>query len=171
MDDSDIEFFEEALAEEGVEDVTIEHYRDSVRQAEIIHVKKYVNGEKIGVEEAITIRELIATPDKKQLLATRAAMVARKFRDFLTEKHQWGENVVLFELVDDNSVTCLHCRAEASMEDIKQLPVQMSETAVPNPTIEYKTSYPEAKIRMTLLALLKGECDPRCPNSPDDRKI
>jgi len=172
MDDHvDIDFFEKALAEEGLTDVEVQHYREPTRQAEVLRVRKEVNGERMGIDHQLSDREIMQMPDIKQHLATLAGQTARQFQEYVTERHEWGKNSVLLDLNEDYEATCYRCGAEASMDDLERTAVPLAETAVPQPVTSDYRSLSQTKLRMTLLALLKGECEPFCPNSPGDRKI
>lgn len=169
MDDQvDVDFFKEALAEEGLTNVEVEHYREPTRAAEILRVRKKVNGERMGIDHSITDREIAQIDNLKQHMAMLAGQTARQFQEYVTEQHEWGENAVLLDLNEDYDATCYRCGAEVSMDDLERTAVPLAETAVPNPVTRDYRSLPTTKLRFTLLALLKGECEPFCPNSPHD---
>lgn len=163
------DFFNKSLKEEGVTNVDVEQYYDPTR-GEVLRVRKNANGEKIGMEHTITDYELTQIDDVKKHMAMLAGKTVRAFKDHITERHEWGENAIRLDLNEAYNATCLRCGAEASMEDLQSKPVSLSETAVPQPSTDGYESLPTYKLRLTLLALLKRECDPFCPNSPHDRK-
>jgi hypothetical protein len=169
MDDTvDVDFFEKALAEEGLTDVTVLQYREPANMCEVIRVRKEVNGERMGIDHQISDRELMQIDDVKQHMAMLAGRTARQFQEYVTERHEWGENSVLLDLNEDYDATCYRCGAEVSMDDLDPTAMPMAETAVPQPVTSDYRMLSNEKLRFTLLALLKGECEPFCPNSPHD---
>jgi len=171
-DHVDVDFFEKALAEEGLTDVTVQQYREPQYGAEVLRVRKEVNGERMGIDHQISDREIMQIDDLKQRLAMLAGQTARQFQEYVTERHEWGENSVLLDLNEDYDATCYRCGAEVSMDELERTAVPLAETAVPQPVTSDYRSLSNTKLRMTLLALLKGECEPFCPNSPvDDRTV
>lgn len=169
-DHVDINFFEQALAEEGLTGVDVSRYRDSTTMSEVIHVTKTVNGERVAAEESISDRQIEQTDDIKKHMATLAARMARQFDEALTEQHNWGEKCVKLDLTEDFTASCLRCGAEVSMDNLERGSLSMAETAVPRPSPPSYEALPAIKLRMTLLALLKGECRAFCPNSPMNEK-
>jgi len=170
-DHVDVDFFKEALAEEGLTDVDVQEYRDPQYQSNVIRVQKHVNGQRIASEHKISDREMTQIDDIAQHLATLAGRTARQFQEHITERHKWGENSVLLDLNESYDATCHRCGAEVSMDDLERTAVSVAETAVPQPVTSDYRSLSNTKLRMTLLALLKDECETFCPNSAHDRKI
>lgn len=170
-DTVDVDFFEEALKTEGLTNATVTHYRDAVRGTEVLRVKKRVDGEKIVNEQHITDREIIRIDNIQKHMAMLAAEIAREFEELITERREWGENCVALDLKDSLSATCHRCGTEVSMDDLRGGSMFMAETAAPRPPTPSFKNLPPVKIRLTLLALLRDECDPMCPNSPMDRNF
>ena len=176
MDDQvDVDFFKEALAEEGLTNVEVEQYYEPTRAAEVLRVRKTVNGERMGIDHSITDREIMQIDNLKQHMAMLAGQTARQFQEYVTERHEWGENSVLLDLNEDYDATCYRCGAEVSMDDLEATAMPVAETAVPNPVTRDYRNLSNQKLRFTLLALLKGECEPFFPISPhapaDHRKL
>lgn len=166
----DVDFFEKSLRSEGLHDVDVSMQNSPTKMGQTIRVTKRVNGEKVCVSHEIS-EHMINQINMSQHLATLAAQTSRQFEEYLTEQHEWGENSVRLDLNECYDATCFRCGAEASMDDLASKPVSLSETAVPQPPTDNYQSLPKYKLRLTLLALLKRECEPICPNSPRDRKV
>lgn len=167
--DVDVDFFEKSLNEAGLTGAEVAHYDDPARMQETIQVRKIVGGEKIGVDQTINHRQLAQMDDPKQHLARLAEETVRQFDDYLTEHHKWGRKSVKLDLKEDIKATCHMCGSEVSIEDqLERAGASLSETAVPHPKPSSYDQLPTSKIKMTLLALLRDECEPRCPHSPKD---
>lgn len=161
------EIFKDALEAEGVTDADVLTHDDKYGNRKI-NVRKQVNGDIISADFTISDRELAQLNNVKKHVATLASRAARDLKERLTEQHKWGEKAVELDLKEDKTATCLRCGAEVSIDDLQDSPVGMSETAVPQPVTYSADSLPPLKLRMALLALLKDECEPQCPNSPVD---
>lgn len=161
------EFFRESLREEGL-DAEVKHRVDHERMADIFRITKTINGEEEHIDRSFTFREQAEDEHIKQKLAYDAASVARAFDEYLTERVEWGESCVQFDMKEGHTATCFRCGAEVDIDDFPQRSPRMAETAVPQPTYSTVDSLPPVKIKMTLQAMLKNECDPMCPNSPQD---
>jgi len=174
MDDPvDADFFEQALKAEGLSNVEVLQYREPADMCEVIRVRSEVGGERVGMDHRISEREVMEIDDMHQHMATLAAQTARQFDEYLTEQVEWGEKSVRLDLKQDYEATCFRCGAEVSLDDLRTTAPRMAESAHPHPQVTDPRNLPQPKIRMTLLALLRGECDGMCPNSPDStyRKI
>lgn len=158
--------FREALKEEGLSDVEVNHYHEVSRMADVFEVRKYAGDEKLGVKKTITDQERVQINDIDQHIAYLASDVARSFESYLTERVEWGENCVQLDLTEEYTATCFRCGSESSLDELRRGPVGMAEAAVPNPPVNNLDALPDLKKRMTLLALLRDECENWCPNSP-----
>jgi len=76
-----------------------------------------------------------------------------------------GDSCVQFDMKEGHSATCFRCGAEVDIYYFPQRTLRMAETEVPQPTYSTVDSLPPVKIKMTLQAMLKDECEPMCPNS------
>jgi len=156
MDDNiDIDFFIDALKEEGLENVEVSEYRDVSSSSNIIRVRSNIGGEPFVKEICISDTKLMKIDNIKQHLATIATQIAQQFESELTEYFRWGEKVVKFDLKNNYKATCYHCSAEVTINDLD--------------TRSRPSELGHEKMKMTLLALLTEECHNMCPNSIDRR--
>jgi hypothetical protein len=170
-DGSFVDFFKDALEAEGLSEVDVKTYEDR-RGNTIIQARKTIRGEVYGVDYTLTSTELLQVDNVKQHIATCATQVAQKFNEALIERHEWGDKAVDLDLDECRKATCLTCGTEVTLDDHLSLTsVSMAETAVPQPVVGKYSDLPRLTIQMTLLALLRDECEPHCPNSPHDRKF
>jgi len=161
------EIFRDALKEEGL-NAEVKHWFEPSRMADNFKISKTINGEDESVVRSMTFHGDTSDEEVTQRIAYEAAEVARAFDDYLTERVEWGEKAVRFDMKEGYTIQCFRCGAEADLDDLPQRTPMMAETAVPNPTYNTIDSLSDLKIKMTLQAMLKDECDPMCPNSPHD---
>jgi hypothetical protein len=165
-----VDIFREAIEEQGL-DAEVTHYTDQKMQADVFRVSKEINGRERHFEAVMTFREQEQVNNIAQHIAMNADNIVRNFNELLTEHVSWNDKAVVFDTKEGHSIECKRCGAEASMDDLNQSSLSMSETAVPQPvTYTEFDNLPPATIRMTLHALLRDECDSVCPNSTESFK-
>lgn len=170
-DISFVNVFEDALEEEGISGADVITYDDKSGNT-VIQVRKTIRGERHGLDYTLSSRKLLQVDNFKQYIATAATQVARKFNEAIIERHEWGDKVVDLDLDEDRKATCLMCGTEVTLDEhLSPKSVSMAETAVPQPIVGKYSDLPRLTIQMTLLALLRDECEPYCSNSPHDRKF
>lgn len=166
------QIFRDALQEHGV-DADVSKYEEPAKATEVFRIKTRINGTVHGIEKTVSHRERMQIDDIDQHLAHLAESAARRLREDYVEQHEWGEKAVEFDPSGKLQVTCLRCGANVSENELKNsfTSVSTAELSVPNPSPPDISSLPEQKLRFTLLALLRNECEQLCPNSAYDRKF
>lgn len=162
---------EDSLREEGIYNAEIAQNTNPAKMEETITIRSEIGDKKIGYNIRISDRERAQVDDFQQFVAEKAARAARYFKEELTNRVEWGEKCVQFDLIRDNTATCFRCGTEASLDDLNSFGCRMAETAVPNPVTKGYDDLPEHKKQMALHALLRIKCDPLCPNGLDNRKL
>lgn len=151
--------FREALIEEGFPDIDVSVDKSPDRMSETLYsvcIGTYPNSWAYTISE----RELMSDDPKRcvAFIATKAASeISEEFREY----HSWGDKAVAFNWRERYSVSCCRCGSEVEMPPNRDL--KMAESSVPVARTRGYDSFKRQKIKMALLALLRGECKPSCP--------
>jgi hypothetical protein len=166
-----LENFVKALAEEGLADANVSHAYDQNRQGHLFSVELCSVSESPKRTTLISERSISISSDKQQVIAMEAQEIARDIKESLTDLQEWGEKAVRLDVERKNEATCLRCGATATIEDLKKGPVMnstMSETTLPNHSIQGVRSLSNIKKKLALIAMLRNKCKPHCPNSNEE---
>lgn len=171
-----VNFFEETLAEEGI-DATVTHTTDP-SGVDTFYVTKQLGDEKISHKIAISEQmqqhldaDQIHTARKKQLVQ-QAKHVAQAIEDHLTERFNLLGRDVTVSPYEGGWAKCERCGCEVETPIVDPIFMEDAELTTPHPyprdrekTISHMDGTTRLALKAYLIGRLREHCDYDCPNS------
>lgn len=163
-----VTFFEQALAEEGIDgDVT----HESNNGVDIFTLRKEVAGHTLRFSHGISIADNYGVSDEKQI-AMAAAKVRNEVENALTHHMEWQDRSIDINLYRGPSATCRNCSTEVDLSQTNRIFEQCAELSSPQPRpaggsglLESMDDHSEVMLKMFLLGRLRAFCDDHCTNA------
>lgn len=106
------QFFEQALAEHGVDAKVLHREKPSDDTFTIV---KKIGNEKLSYRTTINTRINVTEDEIKKEIASSARKVADKIEKHLTEKFVWNGNAVIVSTYEDGWAECQQCRERVEL--------------------------------------------------------
>lgn len=171
-----VEFFEQALAEEGI-DATVAREDDVTRQADTFYVMKSLGDEELTYQTSIAFgAQHRGDPNRterlKKRLVQEAKRVAQEFEEYLTDTFEWDNRRVRVSPYEGGWAKCCACGTHVELPQIETIFTQDAELTTPQPhprdteqTISNLCKEKRLLLKMYLAGRLRERCDMHCANS------
>jgi hypothetical protein len=160
------QFFEDALAENGLDNATVAVNTDDAFN-KTVHVRKDIGGEPYAISTTISAHRL-SEDRKEKTLALEAREVFEKFRDEMTELFERDGHYIRVNPYDEPEATCKECGETARLPEKISVPAfqESAELSTPVPmprnrqeTINSFDEYERTLVKLYLVGKLNRDCD------------